>query len=151
MRQFYRCLSIVLAVSFCATLLWTPPAAAEDAAAVAVQAAAASDSGIQVAQANPFSDVPQNSWAYDAVRQLAAEGLITGYPDNTFKGNRPMTRYEMAVLVNRAVNAIQSKIAAAVRSSSPTSTRSDGSSINSVRSSVKCRPKCGRCSNSKPR
>jgi len=65
----------------------------------------------QVAQANPFSDVPENSWAYDAVRQLAAAGLVTGYPDNTFKGNRPMTRYEMAVLINRAVNAIQSKIA----------------------------------------
>jgi hypothetical protein len=110
MRQFYRCLSIVLAASFCATLLWTPPAAAEDAAAAAVQAAAA-NSGTQIAQANPFSDVPANSWAYDAVRQLAAAGLITGYPDNTFKGNRPMTRYEMAVLVNRAVNAIQSKIA----------------------------------------
>jgi hypothetical protein len=110
MRQFYRCLSIALVVAFCASLISTPPAAAEDAAAVAVQAASAADA-VQVAQANPFSDVPQNSWAYDAVRQLAAAGLVTGYPDNTFKGNRPMTRYEMAVLVNRAVNAIQSKIA----------------------------------------
>jgi len=111
MRQFYRCLSIVLVASFCAMLVCTPPAAAEDAAAVALAAASASDGGVQVAQANPFSDVPTNSWAYDAVRQLAAAGLITGYPDNTFKGNRPMTRYEMAVLVNRAVNAIQSKMA----------------------------------------
>ena len=110
MRQFYRCLSIALVVAFCATLISTPPAAAEDAAAVAVQAASAAQP-VQVAQANPFSDVPENSWAYDAVRQLAAAGLVTGYPDNTFKGNRPMTRYEMAVLVNRAVNAIQSKIA----------------------------------------
>jgi len=83
----------------------TPVMAADD--VVAATDAAAT----QVAQANPFSDVPENSWAYDAVRQLAAAGLVTGYPDNTFKGNRPMTRYEMAVLVNRAVNAIQSKMA----------------------------------------
>jgi hypothetical protein len=88
-----------------ASLAVVTPVQAAD--VVAATDAAAS----QVAQANPFSDVPENSWAYDAVRQLAAAGLVTGYPDNTFKGNRPMTRYEMAVLINRAVNAIQSKIA----------------------------------------
>jgi hypothetical protein len=95
----------VLASMIASLAIVTPVMAAED--VVAATDAAAT----QVAQANPFSDVPENSWAYDAVRQLAAAGLVTGYPDNTFKGNRPMTRYEMAVLVNRAVNAIQSKIA----------------------------------------
>ena len=104
-----RLLALSVLMSMIASLaLATPVLAADTVAATAATAAAAP---VEVAQANPFSDVPENSWAYDAVRQLAAAGLVTGYPDNTFKGNRPMTRYEMAVLVNRAVNAIQSKIA----------------------------------------
>src|SRR5579875_1891934 len=49
------------------------------------------------------ADVPPNHWAYDAVRQLAADGYIQGYPDGQFKGQRPMTRYEAAVLTDRAV------------------------------------------------
>src|SRR6056297_3528858 len=53
--------------------------------------------------ANPFMDVPMNSWAYDAVSQLASQGVISGYPDGTFKGNQPMTRYEMASIVARAL------------------------------------------------
>ena len=53
--------------------------------------------------ANPFMDVPMNSWAYDAVSQLAASGVISGYPDGTYKGNQPMTRYEMASVVARAL------------------------------------------------
>jgi hypothetical protein len=94
--------------------LATPVMAADTvAAATTLTATDVAAAPVDVAQANPFSDVPENSWAYDAVRQLAAAGLVTGYPDNTFKGNRPMTRYEMAVLINRAVNAIQSKIAQA--------------------------------------
>ena len=114
-RLYDRWLSIVLVASFGVTLASAAPALATEDAAAPVQVAASATTvaaaPVEVAQANPFSDVPQNSWAYDAVRQLAAAGLVTGYPDNTFKGNRPMTRYEMAVLVNRAVNAIQSKIA----------------------------------------
>ncbi|PIE55038.1 MAG: S-layer protein [Dethiosulfovibrio peptidovorans] len=53
--------------------------------------------------ANPFMDVPMNCWAYDAVGQLAARGVISGFPDGTFKGNQPMTRYEMASVVARAL------------------------------------------------
>jgi hypothetical protein len=53
--------------------------------------------------ANPFMDVPMNSWAYDAVSQLSSQGVISGYPDGTFKGNQPMTRYEMASIVARAL------------------------------------------------
>jgi len=53
--------------------------------------------------ANPFMDVPMNSWAYDAVSQLSASGVVSGYPDGTFKGNQPMTRYEMASIVARAL------------------------------------------------
>ena len=51
--------------------------------------------------ANPFSDVPKNHWAYDAVERLAAKGILEGYPNGTFKGNRAMTRYEIAQMVAR--------------------------------------------------
>lgn len=54
--------------------------------------------------ANPFSDVPTNSWAYGAVNQLAKEGVITGFNDGTFKGDKTMTRYEMAQVVAKAMN-----------------------------------------------
>lgn len=53
--------------------------------------------------ANPFSDVPANSWAYDAVNKLAAEGIIDGYPNGSFGGDRLMTRYEMAQIVAKAM------------------------------------------------
>ncbi|HCA40308.1 MAG TPA: S-layer protein [Aminobacterium sp.] len=53
--------------------------------------------------ANPFMDVPMNHWAYDAVGQLASRGVVSGYPDGSYKGNQPMTRYEMASLVARAL------------------------------------------------
>ncbi len=53
--------------------------------------------------ANPFMDVPMNHWAYDAISQLAASGVINGYPDATFKGNQPMSRYEMATIVARGL------------------------------------------------
>ncbi|WP_303691375.1 S-layer homology domain-containing protein [Megamonas hypermegale] len=55
------------------------------------------------AAANPFSDVPSDSWAYDAVSTLAADGVIDGYPDGTYQGNNTMTRYEMAQIVARAM------------------------------------------------
>ena len=52
---------------------------------------------------NPFSDVPADSWAYDAVTTLAADGVIDGYPDGTYQGQNTMTRYEMAQIVARAM------------------------------------------------
>ena len=55
------------------------------------------------AASNPFSDVPADHWAYDAVSQLAADGIIDGYGDSTFKGNRNITRYEMAQMVAKAM------------------------------------------------
>ena len=48
------------------------------------------------AAANPFSDVPADSWAYDAVTKLAQDGVINGYGDGTFRGDNTITRYEMA-------------------------------------------------------
>ncbi len=54
-------------------------------------------------QAGPeFPDVPWDHWAYDAVTYLEDEGLIIGYPDGTFQGDRPLTRYEFAIVVSRA-------------------------------------------------
>jgi hypothetical protein len=53
--------------------------------------------------ANPFSDVPAGHWAYASVAKLAAAGVVDGYPDGTFKGDRTMTRYEMAQIVAKAL------------------------------------------------
>ena len=55
---------------------------------------------------NPFSDVPQGHWAYDAVAQLEKDGLITGYGDGTYRGDRAMTRYEMATVVAQLDDAV---------------------------------------------
>jgi len=63
---------------------------------------------ISPAFAQPFADTPTNHWAYDAIAELAAKGLIEGYPDGTFKGDRAMTRYEMAMVVARLLARIES-------------------------------------------
>ena len=59
--------------------------------------------------ANPFMDVPAGHWAYDAVAQLAARGVVSGYPDGAFKGAQPATRYEMASVVARALAKIDAE------------------------------------------
>lgn len=56
-----------------------------------------------MAAANPFSDVPAKHWAYDSVSKLAAAGIVDGYGDGTFKGDRTLTRYEMAQMVAKAM------------------------------------------------
>ena len=53
--------------------------------------------------ANPFSDVPAGHWAYDSISKLAAAGVIEGYGDATFGGDKLMTRYEMAQIVAKAM------------------------------------------------
>ena len=50
-----------------------------------------------------FPDVPQNHWAFEAVDDLARRGLIIGYEDGLFKGDRTLTRYEFAEVVHRAI------------------------------------------------
>ena len=52
---------------------------------------------------NPFADVPANHWAYSSVKNLAEAGVIEGYGDGTFLGNRNITRYEMAQMLARAL------------------------------------------------
>ena len=53
--------------------------------------------------ANPFSDVTPDSWAYQSVSQLASAGIINGYPDGTFKGQKEITRFEMAQMIAKAM------------------------------------------------
>ena len=53
--------------------------------------------------ANPSSDVPAGHWAYDSINKLAAAGVIEGYGDSTFGGDKLMTRYEMAQIVAKAM------------------------------------------------
>ena len=50
-----------------------------------------------------FPDIPKNHWAYDAIAQLAGNGVIAGYPDGSFSGDRMMTRYEFAMIVYQAM------------------------------------------------
>lgn len=56
---------------------------------------------ITASAANPFSDVESNSWAYEAVASLSDRNIIEGYPDGTFRGNKHITRYEMAQITAR--------------------------------------------------
>ena len=53
--------------------------------------------------ANPFSDVPAGHWAYDSVAKLATAGVVDGYADGSFDGEKLMTRYEMAQIVAKAM------------------------------------------------
>jgi hypothetical protein len=66
------------------------------------------------APADKFTDLPKSHWAYEAVSLLAKEGIIDGYSDKTFKGDKEMTRYEMAQVVAKAM-ANQSKANIALR------------------------------------
>jgi len=63
-------------------------------------------SGYVFAQ-DPTQDVPFDHWAYDAVQTLVDKGIIIGYPDGTFKGDRAMTRYEFAIATARALETIE--------------------------------------------
>lgn len=54
-----------------------------------------------VSAANPFADVDTSSWAYQAVCQLSDQGVVDGYPDGTFKGDKNVSRYELAQIIGR--------------------------------------------------
>lgn len=56
---------------------------------------------VTVSAANPFTDVSSDDWAYQAVASLSDEGVIDGYPDGTFRGDKHVTRYEIAQIVAR--------------------------------------------------
>jgi hypothetical protein len=104
-----RCLALAL-ITAMATATSASAQDIQPAAAGASPAAASSDVAADMSFAS-FPDVPENHWAYEAIASLAKDGYIKGYPDGTFKGQRPMTRYEAAVLVNRAVQSIKDALA----------------------------------------
>lgn len=54
-----------------------------------------------VSAANPFANVDTSSWAYQAVSQLSDQGVVDGYPDGTFKGDKNVSRYELAQIIAR--------------------------------------------------
>ena len=68
---------------------------------LALAAVAALTAGVSAYAANPFSDVTPDDWAFQAVSDLSAQGVVEGYPDGSFKGERNMTRYELAQIVAR--------------------------------------------------
>lgn len=51
-----------------------------------------------------FKDVPKDHWAYESVQKLVDSGVVTGYPDGEFKGDRQITRYEMSMVVAKAID-----------------------------------------------
>ncbi|QTL98079.1 hypothetical protein GM661_08875 [Iocasia frigidifontis] len=59
-----------------------------------------------------FADVPSSHWAYQAVNKLIASGILSGYPDGTFKGQNNLSRYEIAVVVARVLEEIEAEQAA---------------------------------------
>ena len=68
---------------------------------LAIAAVAALTAGVSAFAANPFSDVSTDDWAYQAVSDLSDQGVVEGYPDGTFKGERNITRYELAQIIAR--------------------------------------------------
>ncbi len=76
--------------------------------------------------AQPFADVPAEHWAFDAIAELAAKGILEGFPDGTFKGDRAMTRYEMAMALARILARIEAiKIPPPPKIPPPEVTRAD--------------------------
>jgi len=71
------------------------------------------------AAAQPFTDAPAPAWVAAALAKLAADGLVQGYPDGTFRGDRALTRYETAAVVARVLARIESRQPQAPAASAP--------------------------------
>src|SRR3989454_10017451 len=85
---------------------------------------------VSPAFAQPFADVPTDHWAFDAIAELAAKGIIEGFPDGTFKGDRGVSRYEVAIIVARILARIEAiKIPAPAPAAAPQVTRTDVQTI----------------------
>jgi hypothetical protein len=94
------CIALGFALSFGSTGALAAPALAGGTDDVPVVAQATQEN------ADAFNDVPPDHWAYQAVQELAADGYLKGYPDGTFRGNRPLTRYELVSFIDRALSSI---------------------------------------------
>ena len=60
------------------------------------------------AEPGPFADVPADHWAADSVKQMKDTGIMKGYPDGKFKGEKPITRFELAVALERMIQVVES-------------------------------------------
>lgn len=60
--------------------------------------------------AEKFKDVPKDHWAGEYVAKAASDGIVKGYPDSTFKGDKDVTRYELAVALERMIEVIQNSL-----------------------------------------
>lgn len=77
--------------------------------------------GVARCAETPFSDVPENHWAAEYVRLVAADGVVKGYPDATFRGDKPVTRYELAVALERMIAYIEASLKPEVERQKPPS------------------------------
>lgn len=62
------------------------------------------------AQTTEFKDVPADHWAAEAVKEVVAKGIMKGFPDGTFRGNQPVTRYELAVTLARFMRHVEESL-----------------------------------------
>jgi len=93
------------------------------------------------AQAAPFLDTPTNHWAYESVQDLAKRGIVIGYPDGTYGGKRPMTRYEFAVAIERALMTIDQMVKGTPAPGVPAPTTLTQDQLNEVQALIdKFRP-----------
>ena len=67
----------------------------------------------------PFPDVPEGHWAYDAVSNLKELGIVNGYSDGSFNGDKFVTRYELAVVLSRVIDALKVSLAPQSISAAP--------------------------------
>ncbi len=63
-----------------------------------------------LAQEMPFKDVPPDHWAAPAVKEVVAKGILQGFPDGTFRGDQPVTRYELAVALARFMRHVEESL-----------------------------------------
>ena len=103
----WRCCAFFLCEEFHEAfqqLLWWPPlplASGANAAELNINGVSDAASADQVTSVTQFSDVYPTDWAYQALANLVETyGCVAGYPNGTFRGNRAMTRYEAAALLN---------------------------------------------------
>jgi hypothetical protein len=62
------------------------------------------------AQTTEFKDVPPDHWAAEAVKEVVAKGIMKGFPDGTFRGDQPVTRYELAVTLARFMQRVEESL-----------------------------------------
>jgi hypothetical protein len=62
------------------------------------------------AQTTGFKDVPPDHWAAEAVKEVVAKGIMKGFPDGTFRGDQPVTRYELAVTLARFMQRVEESL-----------------------------------------